>query len=389
MMIDWLYQSTIDVSILLVVIMFIRNPVRRIFGAHVSYWLWSLPLLSLFISDKFNRPDIITRYLKIPESSDLIAIYSGPIQASESQIQVIGIIWLLGFLVWSLIKLSQAYHFNSLLNQHSKLVLNCDYISEALLQKFNFNIRLKVSSAVEGPLITGLFKPTIYLPQNVSQHYSEAERQLILEHELTHAKRLDLWTQLLAEMFKALFWFNPLVHIAWTKFQLDQELACDHQVLKNTDFNKRKAYGETLKKGLSALLTPNSLTFFNHKHERFIMLRKHKRNFFISITGLILIAFIGYLVLTKTDVSFGEKDIKTHGGIVSYNFKNIPLDAVAVLVSDATTGVIELDGLELLQGIMVNVEAEKVHAFDFFDALLKDNDLKVNRQGNTWSFSKL
>ena len=49
-MIDWLYQSTLDISIIIVLILIIRNPVRRLLGAHISYWLWALPLLRLILS---------------------------------------------------------------------------------------------------------------------------------------------------------------------------------------------------------------------------------------------------------------------------------------------------------------------------------------------------
>jgi beta-lactamase regulating signal transducer with metallopeptidase domain len=388
-MIDWLYQSTIDISILIALILVIRNPVRRFLGAHISYALWSLPLIRLLISNKFERPDVITRYLKVPETNDIIPVYSGPIQANESQIEIITVIWLLGFVTWCTVKLIHGYQFRNLLQKYAQTIPNDSIIPANLLEKFKPKIPIKLSTAVTGPLITGLFKPTIYLPQNFSEVYDEKQRCYIIEHELTHAKRLDLWAQFLAEIFKALFWFNPLVHLAWTKFQQDQELACDRQVLKSTDSQTRYVYGEALKKGLSVLLTPNSLTFFNHKHERFIMLTKHKKNIFTTLAGLTFIAVIGFVVFTKTGVSFTEKSIDTHGGIVSFEFNDIALDAVAMLIADANGGASNLLGLDLLKGTQITAEADKVHAFDFFDTLLKDNGFKVDRNGDTWQFSQL
>jgi len=388
-MIDWLYQSTIDISILIALILIIRNPVRRFLGAHISYALWSLPLIRLLISNKFDRPDVITKYLKIPETNDIIPVYSGPIQANESQIEIISVIWLLGFVTWSTVKFIHGYQFRNLLKKYAHAATNDNIIPAVLQDKYKPKVKIKLSTAVTGPLITGLFNPTIYLPQNFFEVYDEIQRSHIIEHELTHAKRLDLWAQLLAEIFKAVFWFNPLVHLAWGKFQQDQELACDHQVLKNTDAKTRQEYGEALKKGLSALLTPNSLTFFNHKHERFIMLTKHRKNIFTTLTGLLFIVVIGYMMLTKTGVSFTEKSIETHGGIVSFEFNDISLDTVAMLIADANGGASNLLGLDLLKGTNITAEAEKVHAFDFFDALLKDHGFKVDRQGDTWQFSKL
>jgi len=306
-MIDWLYQSTLDISILLVIILLIRNPVRRLLGAHVSYWLWSLPLIRLLISDKFERPDVITKYLKVPESNDIIPVYTGPLQASEAQINTIIIIWLLGFVVWSLVKVTQTLKFKSLLLKHSEVLSKRKVISATLLKKFNSNVQTRLSSAVNGPLISGLFKPTIYLPLDFFEIYDAKQRQFIFEHELTHAKRLDLWTQFLAEIFKAVFWFNPLVHFTWTKFQQDQERACDHQVLKHADTKTRLDYGQTLKKSLGVLHTPNSLTFSIINMNDLLCCQKHKTNLFTNITGFIFIASIGFLMITKTGISFTKK----------------------------------------------------------------------------------
>ena len=262
-------------------------------------------------------------------------------------------------------------------------------ISASLLEKFNSNVQTRLSSAVNGPLISGLFKPTIYLTLDFFEIYDAKQRQFIFEHELTHAKRLDLWTQFLAEIFKAVFWFNPLVHFTWTKFQQDQELACDHQVLKHADTKTRLDYGQTLKKGLSALLTPNSLTFFNHKHERFIMLSKHKTNLFINITGCSFIAAIGFLMLTKTGITFVEKNTERNGGKVSFRFNDIPLSDVAMLVVDVNKSVHNLKNLNLLKDTKITAHAQNVHSYDFFDQLLKDNGFQVERKAGNWEFSEL
>ncbi len=388
-MIDWLYQSTLDISIIIVLILIIRNPVRRLLGAHISYWLWALPLLRLIFSKKFERPAVITEYLPIPASNDLIPVYTGPLQPNDSQLEVLTVIWVLGLIFWVLLKTAQAIKFKSLLKKYSKDIPTDSVLTPALSLKFSSNIEFKQSSAIDGPFISGLLNNTVYLPDDFFEAYNENQRHHIIEHELTHAKRKDLWAQFLAEVFKAVFWFNPLIHIAWTKFQQDQELACDHQVLKHADHKTRHEYGLTLSKGLSALLTPNSLTFFNHKHERFIMLSKHKNNLLVTVAGLVIFVSIAYVMLTKTPISFKQKNIEQHGQLVSFNFKDIPMETIAMLISDATPGKKTLNGLELLHGKLITADAIEVHAFDFFDALLNDHGLKVNRQDNIWQFSKL
>ncbi|MCX7552903.1 hypothetical protein OS175_03340 [Marinicella sp. S1101] len=386
-MIDWLYESTLDISILIVIILLIRNPVRRLLGAHVSYWLWSLPLLRIIFSNKFERPEVITKYLNVPETDDLIPTYTSPIQPSDIQIDMLAVIWLTGMCMWGLFKLIQNIKFKSLLHEYADNISVKDLLTTDLLKNLSNDIQFKHCAAIEGPLITGLVKPTIYLPKDFFHIYDEQQRLHILQHELTHAKRKDLWAQFMAEMFKTIFWFNPLVHIAWHKFQQDQEMACDHQVLKHADSQTRIAYGQTLCKGLSALLTPNSLTFFNHKHERFIMLSKHKNSLFISLSGLIIITLIAYLTLTETNVSFTDKSSETNGQLISYEFKEIPLTSIAFLLADASGGVENFQNLNLLNGITITAKADQVYAFDFFDQLLKDHQIKVTRDGKDWRFS--
>jgi beta-lactamase regulating signal transducer with metallopeptidase domain len=295
----------------------------------------------------------------------------------------------LGFILWGSIKVTQTIQFKFLLKKHSTHTANKVYLSAALLQKFNKKVPIMICTAIDGPMITGLINPTIYLPQNFTENYNVVEQQLILKHELTHVKRLDLWTQLLAEVFKTIFWFNPLVHMAWIKFQQDQELACDHQVLRHADYRTRIIYGEALKKGLSALLTPISLTFFNHKHERFIMLSKHKNNIFTTLTGITFIALIGFMMLTKTNMTFAEKTDEKNGINISLDFKQIPLIQVVKLISETTPQEELLVQLDLLDGIDITTKVEEVPAFDFLDALLTEHGFKVYRQADSWQFSKI
>ena len=42
-MIDWLTSTLIATSALMALVLIIRNPVRRMFGAGVAYALWLLP----------------------------------------------------------------------------------------------------------------------------------------------------------------------------------------------------------------------------------------------------------------------------------------------------------------------------------------------------------
>ena len=74
------------------------------------------------------------------------------------------------------------------------------------------------------PFVTGLKRPFVYLPTDFFQRFSLEEQRWVVQHELTHAARGDLWVQTLWEALRSVFWFNPIVHLAANAMRDDQEL---------------------------------------------------------------------------------------------------------------------------------------------------------------------
>ena len=99
--------------------------------------------------------------------------------------------------------------------------------------------RLHTCRAISSPMLTGLFKPAVVLPEN-----GVLNVRLALEHELIHYKRGDVFLKLLAQAVLCLHWFNPLVWLAVGRMEKDCELACDEAVMKLSGDNM--AYGEML-----------------------------------------------------------------------------------------------------------------------------------------------
>ncbi len=388
-MIEWLYYSTLDLSLLLLLILLIRKPVRRLLGAHISYLLWLLPVMHTMLPMKFNRPELITRHIQLPSSAELTPLYTQPEQMSQAMVTTLTVVWLLGLCTWLLIKTINWIQFNRLLAQHAShipIAQLAHLLPEQPLPPAIQCFKLKHNS---GPLITGLWRPRIFLPAQFFQHYTTAQQCLMLQHEITHAKRRDLWAQLLAEVFRALFWFNPLIHLASKRFHEDQELACDYQVLKLSDPDTRLAYGQALRKGMSAHLMPPSLSFFHHPQERFLMLSKHQNNAITNLLGLLFTAAIAYLLLTQTMFLVKPKDTAVHGPLVSYEFKQIPLSAIVMLVADASGSAPQISGLETLNNTLITAKADQVHAYDLIDTLLEKHRFKMLRQSDSWQINNL
>jgi uncharacterized protein (TIGR03435 family) len=57
----------------------------------------------------------------------------------------------------------------------------------------------------------------------------------VLLHELEHVRRRDWAVHIAARAICALYWFHPLVWIAWRQLRLESERACDDAVLRQED----------------------------------------------------------------------------------------------------------------------------------------------------------
>ena len=96
--------------------------------------------------------------------------------------------------------------------------------------------------AISSPFILGVVKPRIYLPSGLD----EVQRQNILAHERAHLARHDHWWKPLGFALLAVYWFNPVLWLAYTLLCRDIELACDERVIRTMDESAVKTYSTVL-----------------------------------------------------------------------------------------------------------------------------------------------
>lgn len=89
---------------------------------------------------------------------------------------------------------------------------------------------LRVSDDIDVPMVWGLTRPVVLLPYEAVEWSSE-RRLLVLEHELSHVQRKDVWTHVMARVARAVYWVNPLAWHAERELRLESEQACDDAVL--------------------------------------------------------------------------------------------------------------------------------------------------------------
>ncbi len=101
---------------------------------------------------------------------------------------------------------------------------------------------IRQSEQVGSPFVLGLFRPVIYLPY----HIAEEDLTYVLAHERTHIRRLDHWWKLLGYVLLSIYWFNPLMWVAYVLFCRDLEGACDEKAIRTLDQQARKGYSTAL-----------------------------------------------------------------------------------------------------------------------------------------------
>lgn len=101
-------------------------------------------------------------------------------------------------------------------------------------------VPVRRSRQVRTPMVLGLIRPVLLLPEG------QEVDEVVLCHELTHLKRLDLAYKALLVAACWLHWFNPLVWWMSRAASENLELCCDDDVAAGRDAAFRRKYGELL-----------------------------------------------------------------------------------------------------------------------------------------------
>lgn len=101
---------------------------------------------------------------------------------------------------------------------------------------------VRLCDAIDTPFLLGLFRPTVYLPSQLSQR----ERDVVLAHEAAHKTHGDCIWKLLGYGILCVYWFYPPVWLGYGLFCRDLELACDERAVKRLSLEEKKRYASVL-----------------------------------------------------------------------------------------------------------------------------------------------
>ncbi|MBE6727296.1 MAG: hypothetical protein E7562_01465 [Ruminococcaceae bacterium] len=177
--------------------------------------------------------------------------------------------------------------------------------------RINLKENIYICDNIDTPFILGLIKPCIYIPSNIDKDCIES----VILHEKAHIKRLDYIWKPLGFLLLSVYWFNPLIWLAYILLCRDIEFACDERVIKQMSDSCIKSYSRALlscsSKKSSIKACPLSFGEVGVKQRIKSVLNYKKPTFWISITAVILSIAVAVTFLTNPikknkDTSLGE-----------------------------------------------------------------------------------
>jgi|GEM_PF-3235084 len=138
-----------------------------------------------------------------------------------------GVVLLLGRLAWAVLAVRRLSRQSTPAVHSGVTTVFSDLKDRVSLKR---PVRIAFHHRVRIPMVWGLRRPTILLPEEAGQ-WPAARLRVVLLHELAHVKHRDYLFHLLTHLACALYWMNPLVWIGARRMRAAQEAACDNRVL--------------------------------------------------------------------------------------------------------------------------------------------------------------
>lgn len=170
------------------------------------------------------------------------------------------------------------------------------------------------SDRITSAFVFGFVTPRIYLPFDLEEKY----RNYVAAHEKAHIRRGDHWMKLLASGLLAVYWFNPLMWLAYHLFCQDLELACDERVIREMGEDAKKSYSGALlacsvKKG-AAFRYPLAFGESGIRQRVKNVLRYKKPALWITIVGILCAAVLGVCLLANPITKAKGKSVRSPEG---------------------------------------------------------------------------
>ncbi|MDE7184369.1 MAG: M56 family metallopeptidase [Lachnospiraceae bacterium] len=254
----YLLVMSLSGSIMTGVCMLLRYPARNRVSARVQYLVARIAVLYYLVPLPFLK----TRYEKIVSSligskyerneigklssdwvGNIINVNERKYVNAYLKMQIIVlVVWVTVFLFLFLIEIADYVRTKRTLFDHMNR--NTDDLGIISVERKWLFCRLQQKIAVyqtgaEGKTMTfGLLRPVILCGIRAG----ERERDVVLQHEITHVRRLDILWKTFMRLVFLLHWWNPVVWFLNHDFEQICECSCDEMVLQGRSKEEIKGY---------------------------------------------------------------------------------------------------------------------------------------------------
>ncbi|MBO4288575.1 MAG: hypothetical protein J5865_00555 [Lachnospiraceae bacterium] len=318
----WLF-TLLSLSVTASLVMFIWNRIRKAVddGGHTSliYHLLKAALVFQLIPFSTILVKLFSIAEKSPEGVEVGAFFPTPALIYFGRL--LAVAWVAGILV-RIGKLSKEMRL------FRRFKARCVPADEDCLALFDqcraqLGIRRKIpvlkSADLHTPLLNGLFKPVVIIPEEME--IPDEALKCAFQHELVHYRQKDILFKKLAAVSECVHWFNPLIRGRMLSAVTDWvEYYCDETVCGICD--SRKTYYVTLRD--TALRCSGQYLFrtalCSGKNElltRVERMEKERVSKKIGKAAVTAMAVILLLAGTVTSFGTGLGAVKVHQAILS------------------------------------------------------------------------
>lgn len=345
-----LFQNILEISafssLFIIFLAIFSGVLGRRYGVKWRYFVWMVIALRLIFPFHFNLPysvvntplahvtmESIQENNFVRAEEQVVSYQSSPsvknttlkkeIQPSKMEgvlLTIQGIwkklwvIWLLGMVFFFAYQGKKYRSFLKNLDRNSRSIRDAEVLEVyyGVCKEMEIEKRPEIffCGILPSPLCMGLFHQKLYLN---FEDYTKEQLGYILQHELVHCKRRDIWYKTLLMIAKGIHFFNPFVHWMVRLAERDLEYFCDSVVLAKCSLSQREKYGFTILQSIRQGQKGNPLSTAFHGDKEALKARiDHIFDMGKKKRGILLLMTLGVIIWMGTAfVGCGQK-----GGII-------------------------------------------------------------------------
>ena len=187
--------------------------------------------------DLLNKTDTTGAAAAHASRSTAVEAMTHTLTTSQTVLGILGLLWLI------VVALFVAYGIYSYVK--CRLLVRTAVIARDITpdsRKKKNNVSVWECDRIPSPFVLGIIRSRIYIPFRMPKQ----EQAYILAHEECHIRRLDPLWKLIAFLLLAVYWWNPLVWIAFFYMVRDMEMSCDEAVIEQFGNEIKQGYSNSL-----------------------------------------------------------------------------------------------------------------------------------------------